>query len=48
MSSYSPIENEWGLEDKGRLPFCLGTFLTVIAACLFWFSEISKPKKEKK
>lgn len=27
------------------LPFCLLTFLTVIAACRFWFSEISKPGK---
>lgn len=26
-------------------PFCLVTFLTVMAACRFWYSEISKPKQ---
>lgn len=33
---------------KASVPFCLEAFLTVIAACLFWFSEISKPTREKK
>lgn len=33
---------------KASIPFCLEAFLTVIAACLFWFSEISKPTREKK
>lgn len=33
---------------KANVPFCLEAFLTVIAACLFWFSEISKPTREKK
>lgn len=27
-------------------PFCLVTFLTVMAACRFWYSEISKPKQQ--
>lgn len=33
---------------KAEVPFCLEAFLTVIAACLFWFSEISKPTRDKK
>lgn len=34
--------------EKANVPFCLEAFLTVIAACLFWFSEISKPTTQKK
>lgn len=47
FSSLTKSEWGWGegelVKGKAALPFCLETFLTVIAACLFWFSEISKP-----
>lgn len=37
--------NNRNLSSSHFFHFCLLTFFTVIAACRFWFSEISKPGK---